>query len=72
MMPFELAILDLLNAYVAEDPVASYEAAKRAAAIGPGSPPHVQWGAEALRLNRPREAIEILSGIVPGSAPVGG
>jgi tetratricopeptide (TPR) repeat protein len=72
MMPFELAILDLLGAYVAEDPVASYEAAERGAAIGPGSPPHAQWGAEALRLNRPREAIRILSAIAPESAPVGG
>jgi DNA-binding SARP family transcriptional activator/tetratricopeptide (TPR) repeat protein/TolB-like protein len=72
MMPFELAILDLLGAYVAEDPVASYEAAERAAAIGPGSPPHAQWGAEALRLNRPREAIRILSAIAPEAAPVGG
>jgi tetratricopeptide (TPR) repeat protein len=72
MMPFELAILDLLGAYVAEDPVASYAAAERAAAIGPGSPPHAQWGAEALRLNRPREAIRILSAITPEAAPVGG
>jgi DNA-binding SARP family transcriptional activator len=72
MMPFELAILDLLGAYVAEDPVASYEATERAAAIGLVSPPHAQWGGEALRLNRPREAIRILSAIAPESAPVGG
>lgn len=72
MMPFERGALDLLAAYVAEDPVASYEAARRAAQVGPGSPPHVQWGAEALRLNRPREAVRILSAIDPESAPVGG
>lgn len=72
MMPFELAVLDLLSAFLADDPVASYEAARRAAAIGPGSPPHVQWGGEALRLNRPGEAIQILSAIDPEAAPVGG
>jgi DNA-binding SARP family transcriptional activator/TolB-like protein len=72
MTPFELAIVDLLSAYVAEDPVASYEAARRAAAISPGSPPNVQWGDEALRLNRPREAIGILSAIDPEAAPIGG
>jgi len=72
MRPFELAVLDLLAAYVAEDPVAAYEAASRAAAIGPGSPPNVQLGREALRLNRPREAIRILSEIDPQAAPLGG
>jgi DNA-binding SARP family transcriptional activator/TolB-like protein len=72
MTPFELAILDLLSAYVAEDPVASYEAAMRAAAVSAGSPPHVQWGGEALRLNRPREAIRVLSAIDPEAAPIGG
>jgi DNA-binding SARP family transcriptional activator/TolB-like protein len=72
MMPFELAVLDLLQAYVARDPVASYEAARRAATAAPGSPPHVQWGGEALRLNRPRDAIRILSAIDPYAAPIGG
>jgi DNA-binding SARP family transcriptional activator len=72
LRPFERAILDLLRAYVAEDPVAAYEAARAAATIGPGSPPHVQWGSEALGLNRPREAIRILSAIDPTIAPVGG
>lgn len=72
MSDFERGALDLLAAYVAENPVAAYEAAGRATRFGPGSPPNVQWGAEALRLKRPREAIRILSAIDPEAAPVGG
>jgi DNA-binding SARP family transcriptional activator/TolB-like protein len=72
MTPFELGILDLLSAYLAEDPVGAYEAAMRAATVSAGSPPNVQWGGEALRLNRPREAIRILSAIDPEAAPIGG
>jgi hypothetical protein len=71
MTPFERALLDVLVAALGEDPVAQYQARKRAATLGPGSGPHVRWAANALRLNRPREALRILSTIDPISTAVG-
>ncbi|MGI9183262.1 MAG: BTAD domain-containing putative transcriptional regulator [Longimicrobiaceae bacterium] len=70
--PYDRALLDLMMSWLGDDRAAMYEAAKRAAALAPGSLPHVQWGIEAARLNRPREAIEILSQIDPTRGEVRG
>jgi DNA-binding SARP family transcriptional activator/TolB-like protein len=72
LTPYERASLDLLIAAGGEDRFATYEAARRVAELAPGTLPHVQWGIEALRLNRPREAIRILSGIDPTRGVVRG
>ncbi len=69
---YDRALLDLMMAWLDGDPVATYVAAKRAAAIAPGSLPNVQWGAEAVYLNHPREGIEILQGIDPTRGEVRG
>jgi DNA-binding SARP family transcriptional activator/tetratricopeptide (TPR) repeat protein len=72
LTPYERASLDLLIAAGGEDRLATYEAARRVAQMAPGTLPHVQWGVEAIRLNRPREAIRILSGIDPTRGVVRG
>jgi DNA-binding SARP family transcriptional activator/tetratricopeptide (TPR) repeat protein len=72
LTPYERVSLDLLIAAGGEDRLATYEAARRVAEMAPGTLPHVQWGIEALRLNRPREAIRILSGIDPTRGVVRG
>ncbi len=69
---YDRALLDLMLSWQGDDAVATYTAAKRAAAIAPGSLPHVQWAVQALALNRPREAIEILHGIDPTRGEVRG
>ncbi|HET8633990.1 MAG TPA: BTAD domain-containing putative transcriptional regulator [Gemmatimonadales bacterium] len=69
---YDRALLDLLMAWLGDDPNAPYVAAKRAAAIAPGSVLNVQWGAEALWLNRPREAIAILNDVDPTRGDVRG
>jgi serine/threonine protein kinase/tetratricopeptide (TPR) repeat protein len=66
LVPSDQAWLDYLIAARGRDAVQIYETAKRAAALSPGSTvAQYRWGLEALRLNRPREAIRILSGIDP-------
>jgi DNA-binding SARP family transcriptional activator len=72
MTPFERAILDQGIAFLSDDRVARYEAAKLASAIGPGSLTNAQWGTEALLLNRPREALRILRAIDPERTAAGG
>lgn len=72
LTPYERASLDLLIAASGEERFATYEAARRVAALAPGSYPHVQWGVESLRLNRPREAIRVLSDIDPSRGVVRG
>lgn len=69
---YDRALLDMLKAWLTGDPVARYTTARRAAAIAPGSLPNVQWGIEALHLNRPREAIRILNAIDPTRGEVRG
>jgi DNA-binding SARP family transcriptional activator len=70
--PYDRALLDLLLSWLSHDQAARYHAARRAAALAPETLPHVQWGMEAFRMNRPREAIEILSGIDPMRGEVRG
>ena len=72
LAPYDRAVLDMMMSSFEGNPAASYAAARRAAMIAPGSLPHVTWGAAAARLGRPREAIEILSGIDPTRGEVRG
>lgn len=65
LAPYDRALLDLAMTWPRDDRNARYEAAKRVAEFAPNTIPHVQWGAEAFDLNRPGEAIEILSDIDP-------
>jgi tetratricopeptide (TPR) repeat protein len=53
--------LDLLRATLQGDNARAYEAVREAAAVLPGGTAHYAWGQKALELNRPGEALEILS-----------
>jgi tetratricopeptide (TPR) repeat protein len=57
--------LDLLRAYCRGDQVAAFNAASEAARILPGGSAHYVAGQQALSLNRPREALEILATFDP-------
>lgn len=59
------AVLDLELALIREDRGGSYEAARNAAELAPGTLPQVQWAWEALSLGHPEEAIGILSSMDP-------
>jgi DNA-binding SARP family transcriptional activator/TolB-like protein len=65
LTPFESASLDLCRAWIANDAVAAYRAAKRAVVWEPGGLMAVQVAREALRLNRPAEAVEVLRSLHP-------
>jgi tetratricopeptide (TPR) repeat protein len=68
LVPADQAWLDFLIASQGRDRAHVYEAAKRWAALSPGATvASWNWGLEALRSNRPREAVRILSEIDPGS-----
>lgn len=72
LTPFQRGTIDLLAANLRHDRIAAYEAARRVAEIAPQSLPHVQVGLEAVRLNRPREALRVLSEIDPARGVVRG
>jgi DNA-binding SARP family transcriptional activator len=57
--------LEILRAMIAGDPRRAYDAAVEAARIQPGGSTHYVAGMEALRLGRPREALQILAGWDP-------
>jgi DNA-binding SARP family transcriptional activator/TolB-like protein len=63
--PYDRAVLDLELALIRQDREGSYEAARDAAEIAPGTLPQVQWAWEALSLGHPEEAIGILSSMDP-------
>lgn len=62
---FERAVLDNLRAWLAGDWAAAHRAARAQAELAPGSIPHFQVAEEARRLNRPREAREVLAELDP-------
>ena len=62
---FERAVLDMVLAWLAGDWAAARRAAAVQAEIAPGSIPHFQVAEEARRLNRPREAREVLARLDP-------
>jgi DNA-binding SARP family transcriptional activator/tetratricopeptide (TPR) repeat protein/TolB-like protein len=72
LAPFQRAQLDILASWFLDDPAARYDAAKRAAELAPGSLPHVQWGIEAIRRNRPHEGLRILSDVDPTRGEIRG
>jgi DNA-binding SARP family transcriptional activator/TolB-like protein len=69
---YDGAVLDNVRAWVTRDWAAAYEAAKRGAKLAPGSMEAVQVGVEALRLNRPREAIRVLERMDPARGELRG
>ncbi|HUQ80487.1 MAG TPA: BTAD domain-containing putative transcriptional regulator [Gemmatimonadaceae bacterium] len=62
---YDVATLDKVRAWVDLDWDAAYDAAKRAARLAPGSRQEVQVATEALRLNRPAEAVRVLEALDP-------
>lgn len=70
--PMEMAIFDMIAAWVRGDDVAAYDAVRRQHALAPGTIAHYQMAEQARRLNRPREALRILRELAPrGAEPVG-
>lgn len=63
--PFERAVLDMVLAWLRGDWAAAHDACRRQADLAPGSLPHFQVAEEARRLNRPGEAVAVLSGLDP-------
>jgi DNA-binding SARP family transcriptional activator/TolB-like protein len=60
---YDRARFAMVISWLGDDYGARYEAAKRVASMSPGVLP--QWATEAIRINRPREAIEILGRVDP-------
>lgn len=69
---FEGAVLDMVLAWLRGDWAAAHLAAGIQAEIAPGSIPHFQVAEEARRLNRPREARAVLSGLDPERGELAG
>jgi tetratricopeptide (TPR) repeat protein len=65
IMPWDRAMLDWLIAVFGPDRIATYDAMHRVVAIVPASEWRFQLAAEALSVNRPREALDILIDIDP-------
>jgi DNA-binding SARP family transcriptional activator/TolB-like protein len=59
--PMELATLDMVRAWLRGDDNAAYEASVLQAKLAPGSIGNYQVAEQARRLNRPREAIRVLT-----------
>lgn len=70
--PFERAVLDMVTAWLHGDWAAARDAALRQAELAPGSIPHFQVAEEARRLNRPREAVDVLSRLDPARGELRG
>lgn len=69
---FEHAVLDMVLAWLAGDWATARRAALRQAEVAPGSIPHFQVAEEARRLNRPREAREVLGRLDPEAGELRG
>jgi DNA-binding SARP family transcriptional activator len=69
---FERALLDMVLAWLDGDWAAAHAAAREQADLAPGSIPHFQVAEEARRLNRPREAREVLRRLDPESGELQG
>jgi TolB-like protein/tetratricopeptide (TPR) repeat protein len=72
LAPYDRALLALVSAWVRSDRVAAYRAATLAAELAPTSSTAVQPAFEALRLNRPREAVAILTALDPARGDLRG
>jgi DNA-binding SARP family transcriptional activator len=69
---FERAVLDMVLAWLSGDWAAAYRAAAVQAGMAPGSIPHFQVAEEARRLNRPREARDLLGRLNPEAGELRG
>lgn len=69
---FERGVLDMVLAWLAGDWAAAYRAAAVQAEMAPGSIPHFQVAEEARRLNRPREARDLLGRLDPETGELRG
>jgi DNA-binding SARP family transcriptional activator len=69
---FERAVLDMVLAWLRGDWAEAHRASAVQAEIAPGSIPHFQVAEEARRLNRPREAREVLSRLDPAEGELRG
>jgi serine/threonine protein kinase len=67
LIPSDRVMAGWLRATLDGNRRGAYEAARQAALIAPGSEYHYQWGYEALRMNRPREAINAFQTLDPES-----
>lgn len=69
---FERSVLDMVLAWLRGDWVAAHEAATLQAELAEGSISHFQVAEEARRLNRPREAVKVLSRLEPETGELKG
>jgi DNA-binding SARP family transcriptional activator/tetratricopeptide (TPR) repeat protein len=69
---FEAAVLDMIDAWLIGDWAEARRAAHAQAELAPGSIPHFQAAEEARRLNRPREAFQVLAGLDADSGELRG
>ncbi len=63
--PMELAMLDMVAAWIRGDDGAAYDAARRQARLAPGSIGEYQVAEQARRLNRPGESLRVLTAMGP-------
>jgi DNA-binding SARP family transcriptional activator/TolB-like protein len=61
----EAATLDMVGAWLRGDDDAAYQASRRQAVLAPGSIGEYQVANQALRLNRPRETVRVLTAMGP-------
>jgi PKD repeat protein len=69
---FERAVLDMVLAWLKGDWAAAHRASTVQADMAPGSIPHFQVAEEARRLNRPREARDVLGRLDPETGELRG
>jgi DNA-binding SARP family transcriptional activator/tetratricopeptide (TPR) repeat protein len=69
--PLELAMHDMMEAWIRGDDGAAYDAVVRQTRLAPGTIAHYQVAEQARRLNRPREALRVLRELAPGGEPAG-
>lgn len=69
---FERSVLDTVMAWLEGDWAAARDAVRFQAELAPGSIPHFQVAEEARRLNRPREAREVLAALDPEAGELRG
>jgi DNA-binding SARP family transcriptional activator/TolB-like protein len=70
--PMELAMQDMMSAWIRGDEGAAYSAVVRQVRLAPGTIAQYQMAEQARRLNRPREALRVLTELAPdGGEPRG-
>jgi TolB-like protein/tetratricopeptide (TPR) repeat protein len=65
LAPLESLVFDAFAASLRGDHAATYDAARRAARLAPGTLVHLRVAEEAMALNRPREALRVLDSLDP-------